>query len=287
MLEDLMNNPYAWAILALATIGSLIYAVYCQKVNKVKREFSYDRKTNTLIENSKSCFEKLAISYDGKPIKSLCVSKFVIWNSGNTVINASDVVETKEITLQSTENNQILESCILNESEKTNKFNVSMVDERTIKILFDYADQKDGIVLQVIHTGLRCELGISCKLKGGKPLKSFKSQFPSIPIFHRKKPKRILLIITLLTAVITYALFPIVFVLSVLEQFGIISSEFINYLNNEPEIYTNPIVTVIYGIIILALSIFMLIMILKIFKYEFCVGIPAKLKKSFLDEQEN
>ena len=56
MLEDLMNNPYAWAILALATIGSLIYAVYCQKVNKVKREFSSDRKTNTLIENSKSCF---------------------------------------------------------------------------------------------------------------------------------------------------------------------------------------------------------------------------------------
>lgn len=173
MLETLMHSPIAWAILAVITIISLAYAIICNQKNKEKKEFSYCLRSRTLIRKKKAKFEKLSIVYDGKQIDDLCVSNFTIWNSGNKTLNASDMVTSKELTITAIEDSKILDVEILKCSEETNKFSTQLLDEHTVKILFDYVDKMEGVVIQIIHTGTNDSLKIECKIKGGRPVRNY------------------------------------------------------------------------------------------------------------------
>lgn len=172
MLERLMENPVAWAVLAIIAVASFIYAIVCQQKNKEKKEFSYCLKSNSLIRGKKSKFEKLSITYDGQQIDNLCVSKFTIWNSGNKTLNHTDMVESKELTIFVTDGCRILDVELIAYSEETNNFSAKIENEHIVKILFEYADKKEGTVIQIIHTGTDEDIQIDCKIKGGKPVKN-------------------------------------------------------------------------------------------------------------------
>ena len=172
MLEKLMDSPIAWAILAIIAIVSFIYAIICQQKNKEKKEFSFCLKSNHLIRGKRSKFEKLSITYDGQQIEDLCVSKFTVWNSGNKTLNRTDMVESKELTISVTDECRILDVELIACSDETNGFSVKIENEYTVKVLFEYADKKEGVVIQIIHTGSDENIQIDCKIKGGNPIKN-------------------------------------------------------------------------------------------------------------------
>ena len=122
MLESLMNSPVAWLILALMTAISFVYAFYCQKVNKERKELSYTKATDVLIYNHTTKFEKLNIHYGSEPIDNLCVTKIAVWNSGNRVLQKEDFVKKNTPSITALNGSRILEASIIMESEKTNKF---------------------------------------------------------------------------------------------------------------------------------------------------------------------
>lgn len=171
MLEKLMANPYAWAIISFIAIASFIYAIVCQHKNKEKKEFSYRRQSNSLIVKKKSKFKKLSVAYDGQEIDDLTVSRFIIWNSGNKTLDKEDMVPSKELTIFTSEDQIILDTELVARTEDSNRFLIRVIDEHTVKIYFDYADKKDGIVLQNIHTGTKKDIKLDCKIKGGNPIK--------------------------------------------------------------------------------------------------------------------
>lgn len=170
-LKQLMYSPIAWAVLSVLTIGSVIYAIYCQYTNKERREISYTKKTNVLVRSRKSQFEKLLITYDTREIENLCISTFTLWNSGNRTISSQDIVKTKEISICLANNAKILDVEIIKVVETTNQFRIEKIDDSMVKIIFDYIDKKEGLVFQVMHTGSEEDLLIDCKIKGGKPIK--------------------------------------------------------------------------------------------------------------------
>ena len=281
MLEKLMNSPVAWTILAIIAVVSFIYAIVCQQKNKEKKELSYARNSNSLILKKKSQFEKLSVSYDGQLIEDLCVSKYVIWNSGNKTLNDSDIVTTKEITIKTINNNTILDSEVVSCSENTNNFVIEHVNNHAIKINFDYVDPKDGVVVQIIHTGTREDIKILCKIKGGKDLKAFATTSSSSVKtgFSKKFSAAYLFVATTLLSVCTVLLS----VISVLVEKRIITNEeFLNnFLSTEP-IKVSPVLYIFFVLLI----IFMFFMSTKIMKSEFMIGIPKKLKKYFAKELE-
>lgn len=178
-LQELLDNTLFQAFLAIIAIVGFAYGFIFQRINKEKKEFSFCLKSNTLIRKKQSKFEKLSISYDGQAIEDLCISKFTVWNSGNKTLNKSDMVESKELTIHTKNNSEILDVSLIACSEETNKFSLSMIDKSNVKILFDYADKKEGVVVQVIHTGTDDDLCIDCKIKGGKPIKNTINNTPS------------------------------------------------------------------------------------------------------------
>ena len=184
MLEKLMDSPIAWAILAGIAIASFIYAIICQRINKERKEISYCLNSNSLIRGKKSKFEKLSIAYDGQQIDALCVSRFTIWNSGNKTLNHTDMVDSKELTISVVDKCKILDVELIACSEETNNFSVRIEDEHTVKIFFEYADKKEGVVVQIIHTGNDEDIQIDCKIKGGNPIKNIVNE--TAPKFIRK-----------------------------------------------------------------------------------------------------
>lgn len=174
MLEKLMNNPYAWGILAFCTIFSVVYGIWSNCKSKQKKELSCYRNSFNVVRAGKSLIPELELKYNGKEIPELVITKYAIWNSGNEVLRNSDIVEAKPLEIMCDKNEaQILDAKIIQCSDDDNKFRITNVDEENVVINFDYANVKEGIIVQVMHTGEAKNIKVACKIKGGKKVKSY------------------------------------------------------------------------------------------------------------------
>lgn len=280
MLEKLMDSPIAWTILAVITIVSLIYAIVCQQKNKEKKEFSYCLKSNYLIRKKKTEFEKLSITYGGQQIEDLCVSKFTIWNSGNRTLNNNDMVEDKELTISVLDNSKILDAELIAYSEETNKFYVEVINEHTVKIYFEYVDKKEGVVIQIIHTGTNDAIQIDCKIKGGKQIKNIVNE--TVPKNIGKLiSKEIIEKFTLISIGIPVVLFFILSIFCVLSIFNTDLQTILLFPIILPP-HKAQFVAIVTAIVSALCSTIIGVMYIPLFKKIFSVGIPKKLKK-YLD----
>ena len=277
MLNELMNSPYAWAFLAIVTIASLIYAIVCQHTNKERKEFAYVKNTNILIENKKRIFDKLNIMYGSEQINDLSVTKFIIWNNGNRVLNKDDIVSENELSIYVTDNNKILDYMILEKTEDTNKFEILSLDSKRINIFFDYVNVNDGVVVQVIHTGSNLDIHIDVKIKGGKSIKEIINKRRFFLDNIDKKIRRRWLKILSLFMFFAFISILVVLIVPILAVHGIIGNETIKTsITNENNIviFTYHIMFIIY----LIMTIFHIKLLIKLFG----IGIPEKLKKHIL-----
>lgn len=170
MLENLMNNVIVQSILAICTIigvPSFLYAIATHK----RIQISYADSSLPVIEKGTSVFEKLSVHYDNEQIERLTVTRVAIWNSGNEEIEESRFVNGKSISLRCDDNTKILDAKIIQETDSDNHFRIAECSEHEIKLSMDYMNPKDGVVVQVIHTGSYKSISVDCKLKGGNKIK--------------------------------------------------------------------------------------------------------------------
>lgn len=172
MLEKLMSNPIAWLILSISTILGVVLAIYYGVKSKKVKRLSFINKNLFLMENPREQFDNIKIFYEDKEINDIVVSKFTIWNSGNTVINQSDMVETKELIITADDTTTILEAKVLYANEETNRFSVEVLDKNHVLIKFNYIDKNEGCVVQIVYAGSHSCPKIDCKIKEGQPIKN-------------------------------------------------------------------------------------------------------------------
>ncbi len=169
-MKELMNNPYAWAFLSLISISSLLFAIYTWIAGRKVKEISIDYSINKIVKRGKTPISKLEMKFDGKPIQDLTASIFYIWNSGNEVIDASDIVPLKLLHIGCKSDN-ILATEIIRQSDESNNFLIQRITSADIEISFEYMDRGEGVMLQVLHTGSEDELFFDCKIKGGRHIR--------------------------------------------------------------------------------------------------------------------
>lgn len=280
MLTKLMGSPISWTILSLITIFSLLYAIYCQHKNKERKEFSYFLKSSTLIERKKSKFEKLSITYNEQEIEDLCVSRFTIWNSGNRTLNRTDIVESRELSICASGDNDILDVELIACSETTNEFSIELVDHHCAKITFEYADKLDGVVVQIIHTGTTQDLSIDCKIKGGNPIKELVNE--AVPktlkkVLSPRKAEKVAVIASI-------ALIATTIIATVFYAISIFNPHLQNALFSTPastidSTQKQQTYTIIMASMFLLYSVMTCILYTPAIKRYFKVGIPKALKK--------
>ena len=170
-----MTNPYAWAFLGACTIFSVVFGIWQWNKSKRKKELSCYKNSYTIVKGGKSLLPDLELKYKNEQIQELVITKYAIWNSGNEVLQGSDVVELKPLQVSCNgEKTRILDVKILQESDDTNQFVIADVDKEHARIEFDYADPKDGIVIQIMHTGEAQDIIVESKIKGRKNVKILK-----------------------------------------------------------------------------------------------------------------
>lgn len=182
-INDLMNNPYAWLFLSFCTIAAFVFAIYTWIKSKRKKEFMYISNSYQIIQIGEETIPKLKLTYDNKVVDNIVITKYALWNSGNTTIEACDILNEKPLKISSTDKNTtILDIKIISESDVTNKFRIADIKENCAEISFDFINPKDGIVIQVIHTGEESFFEINCRIKENK--KSVKTVGKISDILH-------------------------------------------------------------------------------------------------------
>ena len=272
MLETLMHSPIAWAVSWGGTIIGIVLAIVFFQKSKEKKEVTYCLRSCSLIRKKQKKFEKLSISYDGRQIDDLCVSNFTIWNSGNKTLNESDMVASKELTITAIENNKILDVEILKCSEETNKFSIRILDEHSVKILFEYVDKMEGVVVQVIHTGTNKSLIIGCKIKGGKPVKHYSNWTP----LKNKAVNRGILVVSCVLMLVFFVL-AFVMTFAIVNddlQLKIFTSEMITEASSSKNSFKNISTTIISWLNFLYFGMVFVFGLKFIFK----IGMPNSLK---------
>lgn len=282
MLEKLMTNPVAWAVLAASTIISVVLAIVFYLKAKERKVLTYCLRSSSLIRGKKRKLEKLSITYAGNQIDNLSVSRFTIWNSGNKTLNKDDIVATKEVTITALEENKILDAELIACSEGTNNFSVKIIDEHTVKVLFDYVDKKEGAVVQILHTGTNDTLRIDYKIKGGMPIKKFINEtFPRI-ISRALNRTFIMKVFPVIFAVMVVALL-VVTLIQTMAALGIDAHTISLEPNavrelSAPESKNGAASRVVVGILWFY-SLIYLVLGIPLLKRTFMIGMPRSLKK--------
>jgi len=169
ILDGLMENSIAWLLLAVVAIISLFIGIVGLVKGSKKKELSYYCKTNKIIRAGKTLIPKIDLKYDNKDIDDLSITRIVIWNSGNDVLNENDMVEKKPLSIVSKNSETIILECnSIKENEAANEFRISKQSDTNVKIGFTYLEMLDGVVVQILHSGSIEDLEITGKIKGGK-----------------------------------------------------------------------------------------------------------------------
>lgn len=278
-LEQLMDNPYAWLILAICTILSFAYAIYMGIKSKEKKEISYMVNTYEIVRAGENVIPEFQISYCGHPIGNLTVSRFAIWNSGNKLLNSNDVVDTKPLSISSDiDGPEILDVSIIKLSEESNKFSVDKKSAHCAEIKFDYMDKQDGIVVQILHTGSVEKIFLTGLIKGGKKIKNtghdrlFISMTKILKAASSKRIDAMILGGGMLALIIVVSIFTML-------KFGIIQNEAVrDFFLVKPKL--DPFLSALSVVIMDVYAIIATIICYQLLKLSLHLNVPSTLRDS-------
>lgn len=279
MLEHLQQNTIIWVVLSICTIigvPSFVYTIFSRHKDKTKKEISTISKSNTIVKKGKRAIEKLDISFDGKSVDNLVITKIAIWNSGNVVLNHDDFASEGKLCIISKDETEILYAEIISESDSMNQFEINQIDNHKIIIDFEYIEKRNGIVIQLIHTGESSDLDLCCKIKGGNQI----NKLPKRGLIEKMASKYALnvsndsirIFVSVFITINSGILF-ICVVFAVLNMFNIIPSSAFNERIDFP-IWVSCLISVVLIIFV----VITLVSSIKSIKYVFKTDIPAEFR---------
>lgn len=175
------GTPFNILTFILAIIG-LITSIYYFRKSKKTFLITYTVRTIQLIKDGIEKLKTLAITYNGEQIPNLTISKIALWNNGTEYIDKSIIASKNPIKVKIDNNYDILDAEILYEKNTSNDFKIKIdINKKYIDVDFEYFDIKEGIVLQVYHTGKNSgNITIKGQIKSGKGINRIKPYASSL-----------------------------------------------------------------------------------------------------------
>ena len=164
------GSPVIWAVTVIVIpVITFLWGRYHQHQEKRKKAFTYEEQAWEIARNSASeAIEELELTYKGRRIDRLTISQIAIWNDGRGTIRREDIAQTGPLSVRSIGGAKILNAEILHRTRDENGFEIDGCDPRQVTFDLEYADEKDGILVQIWHTGTDDSLRVACTIKGGE-----------------------------------------------------------------------------------------------------------------------
>lgn len=162
------------AVLGLA--GVILAIVFYLKQRKIKRPL-YSRRSVSVFQNLTDQYPELEIKYGGSVVTRLTVARLIFWNGGSETIESSDVAEADPIRVSAKDGVEILtvQSSLLDNEANHIKL---QADGNETLIKFDFIDRGEGVVLNVVHTGVEGDVFVVGTVKGAGRVRRKKKPFP-------------------------------------------------------------------------------------------------------------
>ncbi len=176
MLYSLMNHPIVWLVSTVITVIGFVQGLISVK----RKRISCDCRSYVIVKNNN--IDGLKIDYYDTEVNDLTVTNIAIWNSGNTVIRKEDLTESRLQIKFDKSFSDVLFADVLSRTVSENKVDMVSFDKNEIVVDFEYLNPKDGVVIQVVHSGEWDDystIEVVCLLKGSKSIKkpmTFKSK---------------------------------------------------------------------------------------------------------------
>lgn len=269
LLQSMLESVFFQVILAITGIGGFIWGIFSHYASNKKPCISTARSSFVVVSRGRNSIDNLTLSFAGKEIQNLTITKFAIWNSGNKVINADDLVSTQKLQIVAIDSTEILEAQIVAETDTSNRFEIDSQSDNRVCLDFEYADSHDGIVLQVLHTGNRDGLKVEGKIKGGESIKCFgmdkrKGRKQRGQAYTRK--------VAAVFAAIYAAILLVIVSVFTLVSLGAIPDEIAIVIKGIPD-NLPMLLMAMWGTVLIIIA-----AVAKIIKNTFLVGVPGKLK---------
>lgn len=156
----------------IITIFAIFLTIYFYYKSKKSKKPFYAILNFNLVTNLVSKFESLQICYGSDDIVNLSACKIAFWNEGNDTIDKNDVAPSDPIIFKLDPDCKILDAKILYEKNPVNRFSIDISPDKTsIQVSFDYIDQNEGVIIQLLHTGVNAtNIKFQGSIKGVKKI---------------------------------------------------------------------------------------------------------------------
>ncbi len=147
-----------WVGASIGIVGIIIGAILSYKFSIKKPIPAYQKYSLKIIKKDELELSKnIQILYDNKQINNLTKIKIIFWNHGTDTLRIENMVEEDPLLFQFSDNTIILNSKIIKKTRDINKsyINTSESKPNIAYFGFDYLDQNDGMIFEIIHTDIK------------------------------------------------------------------------------------------------------------------------------------
>jgi hypothetical protein len=107
----------------------------------------------------------LEIRYKGKTVPRVTKVTAIFWNSGTDTIEGSQIATADPLRIELSDDSDLLNFEIIKQSRLVNNVSLSILNNKNA-IYFDFLDQNDGFVLEILHSGGKNNLHFTGTIKG-------------------------------------------------------------------------------------------------------------------------
>jgi hypothetical protein len=170
-IAALTNNPIFNLFNGLVGVIGVALAVYFYFRAKERYALSYKVTERQLIQaSSLRPFDMdVPLSWGGREVARLTRSFILITNSGNKLIQKSDL--TNSATVQVSQDSKIIDTAIIFSDDPGSQVLISGGSSSSSEINFEFIRPNDGCVIKVDHTGYLNEVFVEFSTKAGGSIK--------------------------------------------------------------------------------------------------------------------
>lgn len=200
LLKKIAENPLiTLSGFILGVIGVVLAVIFYIKSVRYK-SLRFELVSKTIIENLKANLDGLEVRFNNVPQERITITRMALWNAGNETITSSDLTEVSPLQISVADGAQVLDAKVLHETDKTNLCKVKEIIQPTqdnnvtaIRLSFDYIDQNEGCIIQIVHTGeFLHNIIVEGKLKGARPIRRLENPTLRLPWWAFPGPMKFL-----------------------------------------------------------------------------------------------
>lgn len=174
LTQWIADNPVVttWITL-ISLIGVLVtvIALILQIRDKKKRAIYYTITSTILVDDEVSQINGIKILFQEKEVSTVVISTIKLWNGGNEILEESDFYPDHELKIVIPQNEKILATAVLEESDDTCKVKIAAPNgkENEAVVSFYCLEPQQGATINVYHTNINeRETELIGKIKDGK-----------------------------------------------------------------------------------------------------------------------